>query len=183
MAAVKKLKHSTKIAVGGLTTALCIILMFLTGLFPFATFALPAIAGALLVLIVIEINYSTAVLVYIAVSILSLILAPDKEAALFFVALFGYYPIAKGKIEGLRKTVLSYVLKFAIFNASIAIVYSSAYFIFNLTEVFTNDFGKYTALILIILGNITFLIYDIALTRVISIYVFRLRERFFKNFK
>lgn len=183
MAVAKKLKHSTKIAIGGLTTALCVILMFLTGLFPFATFALPAIAGALLVIIVIEINYKTAILVYLAVSILSLFIVPDKEAALFFVALFGYYPILKGKIEGLRKKVLSYILKFAVFNASIAIVYSSAYFIFHLTEIFTNDFGKYTALILIILGNITFLIYDIALTRIISLYFFRLRKRFFKRLK
>ena len=48
------MKTSRKVALGGMVTALSLVLMFLTGVFPFATFALPGIAGLLLIMVVIE---------------------------------------------------------------------------------------------------------------------------------
>ena len=50
------LSKSGKIALGGLLTALGVVLMFLTGLIPIGTYALPAIAGVLLIVAVIEIG-------------------------------------------------------------------------------------------------------------------------------
>lgn len=50
------MKNTYKIALGGMITALSVLLMFLTGLFPMATYALPAIAGVLLISAVIEIG-------------------------------------------------------------------------------------------------------------------------------
>ena len=41
---------------GSLLTALGVVLMFLTGLIPIGTYALPAIAGVLLIVAVIEIG-------------------------------------------------------------------------------------------------------------------------------
>ena len=41
-------KKSTQVALGGLAAALCTLLMFLTGMIPFATYALPAAAGIVL---------------------------------------------------------------------------------------------------------------------------------------
>ena len=48
------MNHSGKVALGGMVTALCVVLMFLTGVIPIATYALPAVSGVLLVVIVIE---------------------------------------------------------------------------------------------------------------------------------
>ena len=47
------MSKSGKIALGGLLTALGVVLMFLTGLIPIGTYALPAIAGVLLIVAVI----------------------------------------------------------------------------------------------------------------------------------
>ena len=46
------MSKSGKIALGGLLTALGVVLMFLTGLIPIGTYALPAIAGVLLIVAV-----------------------------------------------------------------------------------------------------------------------------------
>ena len=85
-----KIRKSTQVAVGGLSSALCLLLMFMTGMIPFATFALPSLAGILLIVVVVENGIQTATLVYAAVSILSLFMCPDKEAAMMFICFFGF---------------------------------------------------------------------------------------------
>ena len=89
------MNHSGKVALGGIITAICTTLMFLTGLSPIGTYALPAFAGVTLMVIVIELNPRWAWMVYIAVSVLSALLAADKEAVVLFIIFFGYYPILK----------------------------------------------------------------------------------------
>ena len=46
------MSKSKQIAAGGIASSLCLLTIFLTGVFPFATYALPAIAGTLLVVVV-----------------------------------------------------------------------------------------------------------------------------------
>ena len=57
------MKRSTKIALGGMITGLCIMLMFMTGLFPFATYALPAAAGIVLVAVGVSFEVTANVVV------------------------------------------------------------------------------------------------------------------------
>ena len=110
------MSKSGKIALGGLLTALGVVLMFLTGLIPIGTYALPAIAGVLLIVAVIEIGAKWAWMIYAAVAVLSLLFAADKEAALLFVLFFGYYPVLKSFLERISNKVLSWISKFAVFN-------------------------------------------------------------------
>ena len=86
------MKPTGKVALGGVLAALSLTFMLLT-FFPFATYALPAIAGAVLIPFVVEVNAKSAWLVYAAVAILSLFISPDIEAKTLFISLFGYYPI------------------------------------------------------------------------------------------
>ena len=89
------MKQSSKTALGGVVSALSVTLMLMTAVIPFMTYALPLLAGALLILMVIEINKRWAFIVYVAVSLLAVLVVPDKEAAVFYIAFFGYYPIIK----------------------------------------------------------------------------------------
>lgn len=117
------MSKSKQIAAGGIASSLCLLLMFLTGVFPFATYALPAMAGTLLVVVVLELNRATAVMVYVSVSLLSLFIAPDKEAALVFIFFFGYYPILKGLIEQIRLRPVELAAKYILFNGMMVLVY------------------------------------------------------------
>ena len=86
------MKKTGQIAICSMMAALSMVIMMLTGLIPMAEFALPAIAGILLVPVVTEVGRGAGWLTYGAVSLLSLILAPSKECALYYLLFLGCYP-------------------------------------------------------------------------------------------
>ena len=119
------MNHTIRVAFCGVLAGLGLALMFLTALLPMATFALPALAGLLMIMIVIEMGARWAWPTFAVVAILSVFFVPDKQAALLYVIFFGYYPILKALIERLKNKIVQWVLKYAVFNAAIV----SAYFI------------------------------------------------------
>ena len=177
------MKQSSKTAFGGILTALSVVLMFLTGVIPFLTFALPALAGALLILIVMEIGSKWALCVYAAVSILSLLVVADKEAAMMYAAFFGYYPVIKSFLESKLPRVFEWIVKFLIFNAAMVLAYLVIIFVFGMPLDEMEEFGRYSVPILLGMGNVVFFVYDIALTRVIGAYLHRWRKSFHRLFK
>lgn len=176
------MRNSGKIALGGLVSALCLVCMFLTGLIPFATIALPAIAGVLLIVVVIELGKRWALLVYAAVSLLSAFLAPDMEAKLLFILFFGYYPILKAVIERLENRPLQWVCKLLVFNAAAIGAYLLAVFVFSL-PIKLELFGVSLPLVLLLAGNVVFVIYDYAVTALTSVYVLQFQAKIRKRLK
>ena len=176
------MSKSGKIALGGLLTALGVVLMFLTGLIPIGTYALPAIAGVLL-MAVIEIGAKWAWMIYAAVAVLSLLFAADKEAALLFVLFFGYYPVLKSFLERISNKVLSWISKFAVFNVAVVACFFLAVNFLQLPEDSFTVFGIYLPWVFLILGNAVFLIYDIALSGLVATYVEKLHHRVTKTLK
>ena len=177
------MSKSGKIALGGLLTALGVVLMFLTGLIPIGTYALPAIAGVLLIVAVIEIGAKWAWMIYAAVAVLSLLFAADKEAALLFVLFFGYYPVLKSFLERISSKVLSWISKFAVFNVAVVACFFLAVSFLQLPEDSFTVFGIYLPWVFLILGNAVFLIYDIALSGLVATYVEKLHHRVTKTLK
>ena len=96
------MNHTIRVAFCGVLAGLGLALMFLTALLPMATFALPALAGLLMIMIVIEMGARWAWPTFAVVAILSVFFVPDKQAALLYVIFFGYYPILKALIERLK---------------------------------------------------------------------------------
>ena len=179
------MKKSKQVAAGGIAASLCLLLMFLTGLFPFATYALPAMAGTLLIVVVIELGRPTATMVYAAVSLLSLLIAPDKEAALMFVVFFGYYPILKGRIEQIRNQPLELIIKYVLFNAVMILTYSVLIRILGMVQVTEElmEYGKWGIAALLCAANFMFFYFDKALTGLISAYLYRFRPKFIGKWK
>lgn len=177
------MSKSGKIALGGLLTALGVVMMFLTGLIPIGTYALPAIAGVLLIVAVIEIGAKWAWMIYAAVAVLSLLFAADKEAALLFVLFFGYYPVLKSFLERISNKVLSWISKFAVFNVAVVACFFLAVNFLQLPEDSFTVFGFYLPWVFLILGNAVFLIYDIALSGLVATYVEKLHHRVTKTLK
>lgn len=73
------LLKSTRVAFCGLAVGLSVALMFLTGMIPIATYALPALAGLPCIAVVVEMGARWAWPVYAAASILSIFLAGIKR--------------------------------------------------------------------------------------------------------
>lgn len=170
-------------ALCGVVAALCTVLLFMTGLFPFSTYALPALAGLLMVSVSVETGPRWAFTLYVAVSILSFLMTPDKEAMLMFVMFFGHYPITKLLLEKLKWKPLVFVLKFLCFNFCVVLGYLIILYIFRIPDILTEfgDFGKYSVLVLLGLGNLLFVVYDFALTQITRTYVLWFRPKFLRR--
>lgn len=170
---------STNIAIGGVFSALALIAMFFTNIVPFGSYALPALAGALLIAVVEENGNKIALMVYVSVSLLSIFVVPDYEAIMMFVFLFGYYPVAKNQIEKLKSVFVQYIIKLALFVTAVAGVYYVLIYVLKIPDIMNDmgDFGRYTAIILLALGALVFLLYDYTLSKYIEIYRHRFRNR------
>lgn len=171
-----------KITLSSTIAAVSLVLMLITGIFPFGTFALPCIAGMIITSIVIECDYKWAFAVYAIVSVLSLMIAGDKEAVVYFIMLFGYYPILKGIFEGkIKSTVIQYILKYAVFNVAVISAFLISIFVL-LVPIEDFSLGDYfVPWLFLIAGNIFFIIYDKAITSAITIYIRRLRGKIIKK--
>jgi hypothetical protein len=100
---------------------------------------------------------------YFAVSVLSLFLAPDKEAAVVYVFI-GFYPYIKSYFDRIK---IGIFLKLVFFNATILFAYGLLMRFFGLTEAVQeySEMGIVGIVITLILGNVTFLMLDALLGR------------------
>ena len=182
------MKTASKTAVCAMTAALCVALMLSTAIIPFLSYAVPMITGALIMIIVIECDKLWALFVYVTVSILSLLIVPDKSAGLAFAFYFGYYPILKALLESKKLGIIEYLIKYL----NIIVVVLMGYFLslkfFGIDtdgmEFLASHLGKwYSYVILAALSCLFFYLYDNALTKAVIIYKNLLRKKFRRLFK
>ena len=166
-------------ALGGALCAFSVAVMMFGSFFPLATFTVPAAASITVLYFAVEYGKRFAALVYAASALLSLLLVPDKEIAFLFALLLGPYPIIKGLVEPVKPKAAAFALKLLFFNACVALIYMAAARLFGLDAI-TEEIKNYAAYMkaaVLLLGNITFVLYDFALTRLISLYIYRIRAK------
>lgn len=156
-------KSARQIAFGGMLAALAMVIMNLGGLIPVATYACPVLCMVILGFVCSICGDRIGWAWYGAVSILSLIMAPDREAAAVFLFL-GYYPILKPKLDRMKAGNL---LKVLLFNVSILLMYWLLIHLFGMVQLAEEyrEMGAVMTAVLLIAGNITFFLTDRALSR------------------
>ncbi len=172
---------SYKVAVGGVVSALCLTLMFMTGVFPLLSMAIPIYAGAMMIVVAHEVSTSWAFAAYCAVSLLSLFLTPDKEASTLFIMFFGYYPIILPKLDKIKTAPLKIIFKLAVFNGAIILWYKLITFIMGVYDFF-GDFsflGEYAVVGVMIFINLVFFLYDYTIRMIEEVYVKWFRPTYF----
>lgn len=170
---------SYRVALGGIVSAFCLVGMFLTGVFPVLYLVLPMISGVLLLIIVEEIGTPWAWVTYVTVSLLSLFVTYDKEAALIFILFFGCYPMLRLYMNRIRPKLLQWAVKLAFFNCIMIAYFRLTVYVFGmegLLEAF-EDFGKYGAAITLLILNPFFFMYDTSLTGMCAFYRKLLKPR------
>ncbi len=175
------MKNTSRLTFSAIMSAIAVIFV-VAAYFPYLTYALPAIAGLATMAVLIETDAKWATLTYISSALICFFVA-ESEAKLLYICFFGYYPIAKYFIEKLKNSVFEWVLKLILFNAAVL----AAYFLFaGLFKVSVEDFGilgKYGSYIFLGLANIVFVLYDITVSRMAAVYMFKLHSRIKKIFK
>lgn len=171
---------SYRVALGGIVAALCLVTMFLAGIIPALYLVLPMAAGILMMIIAVEVNTKWAALTYIAVSILSFFITFDKEASLIFILFFGHYPILRFYIERISNRPVRNIIKLAVFNVCIIAYFYITVYLFGLTQLLEefDDFGKYGGLVILVIVNVIFALYDYNLKVAHELYRKRLMPKF-----
>ena len=151
------------ISLGGILAALAVVIMSMGTLIPVATYVCPMLCAILLQLILKLCGTKIAWGWYGAVSILSLLMAPYKEAAAVFLAL-GDYPILKQKFDGKKG---KHVWKLLYFNTVILLTYWLLMHLFGFEQLSAefSEMGMFLTILMLILGNVTFFLLDKLLDR------------------
>lgn len=164
------MNHSLRLAFGAMITAISTVIMVLSGLLPIGTYAIPGLAGAFIISVVIELGSGWAWAVYAAVALLAVLLAGDKEAVLCYILLFGCYPIVKAATEHQTKKPVQVLLKLVFFNVSAILEFYLAIFLLHVPKESFDVFGVNMTWLFLLLGNVVFAIYDYALSLLVTAY-------------
>ncbi len=153
-----KNSQAGKVALGGILAALALVVMMLGGLIPIATYVCPTICILICAVVLYTTGNRIAWAWYSAVGFLSLLLAPDKEAAAVFVFV-GYYPMLKLCFERFR---LGVALKLIYFNSAIFLMYFILIRFLGMEEIAKEymELGKIGLLVFLLLGNVVFILLD-----------------------
>ena len=163
-------QHTRRVAACGILCALGVISMSVGSLVEVLDLTMIKLASFCIVFAVIEIGNRWAWLIWAVTAVLSLLLLPNKLAAVFYL-MGGMYPIAKAAFEKLHP-VLSWILKLSMFNTVQLAFLLIAQKVFGLQE----EAYSFAAGALIF-NNVLFLVYDVTLTVFITFYLVKLRRR------
>ena len=168
-------RTSKNAALCGLLGALALAILSLGGLIPIATFCAPALSGIVILIAAAECGLRQGWLLYLALALL----VPERETAFVFVCFLGYYPLLKVWLERVKPRLLRGVLKMAVFNGGIGLVYWFLLVLFPVPqpEGAAETAARAATVLLLVLGNVTFWVYDLALVRVLWLYNQKLRYR------
>lgn len=160
-------------ALGGILLALSVATLFFASFVPGVELTIYAVSSVYTAIMIIETNSKGGGIFYIASGILALLLIPNKAAVLPYLFFFGIYGIVKYYIEKIGKLPVETCLKLLFFNISIG----SGILLFK--TVFLDNFRlpDYANVLLILGGQLLFLLYDHIFTLLISYYKRRFSER------
>lgn len=168
---MRKSSRNTRIlSLSALFSALSVVLLYFGSLFEVIDLTVAAIAGILVLIAVIEMGKGMASLIWLSSSVLSLMILPNKYIAVAYALFFGCYPLVKAIAER-RPRLLSWAIKLIFaFVAMVALVLLS-HFLFAMP--------METPILMVaffVLAMLTSVIFDIALTKLVTLYLIRLRK-------
>ncbi len=164
------MKNTKKITLAAILSALGVIVLLLGSIFTMLDLTMVAIASLLVVMAVIELGGWYPYLVWLVTGVLACLLLPDKFSAILYMIFGGIYPILKAMFERLH-FVIAWILKLSYFNTMLTLLIFLCNYIFKLPD---TDLGFHPFVYL--LCNGVFVLYDIAASEMIVLYMIKLRK-------
>ena len=159
---------SNNIAQSGILIALTLAVLYSASVLPISTLSILTVASCLIPISIIRTSLKHSILIYLSSSILSFFLVPINIWILYSL-FFGIYGMIKFFIEKLDNLIYEIILKLLAFNILLYIIY----IIFKL---FIGFKVKLSLWIIILIAQIAFLIYDYALTLIITYFLNKINK-------
>lgn len=176
---------SKEITLGGIMVALTSIILYLTSLIPINTLTILTVASAIIPICIIRSDVKTAIFVYIASALIAFFIVPINISMLYAI-FFGIYGIIKffaernrSKFEALYKIGffnIAFIVGFILFQNVLGINILKG--VEEILSRFINgDIKLITFALFLIVANLAFLVFDYALTLIISFYMERIHKK------
>ena len=161
---------SKKIAFSAIITALTTVLMYIGSISVLDLSAI-VICALLTMTVMVEAGEKFAWLTVLASGVLVFLLLPLKLPAVLYLFFGGIYPVLKARLE---KTPywLSWLFKVSVMDTMLLAAMALSRLVFTAEEPFLD----LTVLVLLV-GTVLFVLYDLMLTTCVTVYITRLRKR------
>jgi hypothetical protein len=174
IAMAKSFRQRTKrLTVSAMLAAIGVVMLLIGSFLESLDLTVAALASMLCIYAVIELGGAYPWMIWGVTSLLGLLLLPYPKTPALFYLLIGFYPILKEKLEKLKR-LPCLLFKLVVIHAVLGIVLLALWIFPELRELLGNVWlllGTYAITV------VTFLIYDYALTKLITFYLIRLRSR------
>ena len=169
---------SYALSLTSMMAAFALLFIYLAGILPTARLAMYSIASLFSMAMCMEQRTAYAIILYFAVSFLSLLILPNTLMVVPYVLFFGYYGITKYHIEQIKDKFLAFVLKLMVFNIGLILNYFLAknLLLANIPDVIKNSFWVFLGL-----AQMVFVVYDFVFSKMAELYDNRIRKFLIKR--
>lgn len=148
------MEQTKRLTICAMMAAVSVVLMLLGAVLQLGTYAAPLLTGMLLIPIGNRYGRKYQVMLWLVIAVLCFMLIPAAEQNMMFAGLFGWYPIAYPALQKLPK-LLRLPVKLVLFNG--AVIAMEALLLWVIAP---EAMEPGMMLVLLALGNVTFLLYD-----------------------
>ncbi len=171
----KVLENTKKLALSGIFTALCFVVMYVGGITQVFDLCAAVLSALVVIISVIELGGAWPWLIWAVTSFLCIFFIPDKFIALEFVLFGGFYPMVKAWLEKFP-AFIAWGMKILYFNIAFTAAFLAATYIFGMW-----DLGFKLKIPVYVAANGFFILADVCFTLIISLYFAKLRPRIKKG--
>ncbi|MGN1014200.1 MAG: hypothetical protein ACI4PM_02455 [Butyricicoccus sp.] len=159
-------------AIGGVMSAAALMFLLIASVVPGGRLVITALAGVVGAVTVARAGMLAGTLSWIAVSVLALLLLPNKGCAILYAAFFGPYTLIKNLVERKCGRTMEWVLKYLFcLGVAAALFWLSAEVLRLLPAVLASHLWLYLPVV-----AVAFLAYDIIFSKVIYQILHRLPQ-------
>ncbi len=167
-----------RVSLTAMFASMSLLFLYLASVLPTGRIAMYFLSSIFIMGLVIEEEIGLAVLMYIGVSLMSLLLMPNIIRVLPYVIFFGHYGIGKYYIQTrIKDKVAAYIVKLLYYNVALGLVYLLAQQIIY-EDVLSTGVAFW---LFVVLAEVAFVIYDFLYDKVTSYYFNNLRRLLMKN--
>lgn len=164
------MKNIKKLVLASILASLATVFLIVGSVFEILDLTISAIASFAVIISVIELKPKYGFGVFVVSSVLGLIFMPTRTAPLYYVFFLGWYPILKYALAKTNRFV-SWVVKLSAFNTGGALLIIFFKSLFGIKA-----FTAPLVLGLLVCGNVFFVVYDLALSGIIMLYIVKFRK-------
>lgn len=153
-------KQSRKLAYCAMTAALSVVVMAITGVTGMGTYIGPLLAALLIVPVEAFYGWGSALCVWLVSGLTALLLVTDRELAVVYLTIFGWYPAVRPRLMKLPG-MLSFAVRLLLFNGAVVVSYAAM--VRLIMGVGESLGGPVMMAALLLMGNLVFLMEDMVL--------------------